>query len=115
MNNVISRIKAILESKGMSVRELGRLTGIPQSTLNRYLTSSNVKITLPKLKLIATALGVEPSFLMGWSNKNENLQAKDTEKLSEEEKLLLDLFNQIPEDQQSLVLQMIRVALKAEG
>ena len=32
--------------------------------------------------------------------------------LSEGERLLLDLFRRVPEDQQKLVLQMIRAALK---
>lgn len=37
--------------------------------------------------------------------------APDKLKLTEGEKMLLDLFNQVPEDKQQLVLQMIRAAL----
>lgn len=35
-------------------------------------------------------------------------------KLTEGERMLLDLFNQVPEDKQQLVLQMIRVALGSQ-
>ena len=45
---------------------------------------------------------------MGWDEKKDS----PTElQLSEGEKVLLDLFNRVPEDKQELVLQMIRVAL----
>jgi hypothetical protein len=35
-------------------------------------------------------------------------------KLTEGEKVLLDLFKRVPEDQQQLVLQMIRAALGSQ-
>lgn len=68
MNKVVDRIKYILNEKNMSVRELGRLTGIPQTTINRCLTSPDAKITLPKLEKIAAAIGVSPAYLMGWED-----------------------------------------------
>ena len=108
MNGVIERIKYLLDKENMSVRELGRLTNIPQTTINRYLSVTNAKITLPKLKLIAAALKVTPSYLMGWTEE-EKPAASD--ELSEGEKILIELFRQIPEEQQKMVLQMIRVAI----
>ena len=54
---------------------------------------------------------------MGWSediNKEEN-NSPEEPKLSEGEKMLLELFRQVPEDQQQLVLGMIRAALNTKG
>ncbi len=44
---------------------------------------------------------------MGW---DQEVTVTEPE-LSEGEQLLLDLFRKVPEDQQQLVLQMIRAAL----
>ena len=44
----------------------------------------------------------------------EETQKKPQDELSEGEKMLLDLFNRVPEDKQELVLQMIQVALKSQ-
>lgn len=44
-------------------------------------------------------------------SKDQQKETPDKLKLTEGEKLLLDLFNQVPEDKQQLVLQMIRAAL----
>lgn len=87
MNKVVDRIKYILNEKNMSVRELGRLTGIPQTTINRCLTSPDAKITLPKLEKIAAAIGVSPAYLMGWEDSDEIVDKEkpaDEGELSEE-------------------------------
>lgn len=44
----------------------------------------------------------------------EETQKSPQDELSEGEKMLLDLFNRVPEDKQELVLQMIQVALKSQ-
>ena len=69
MNPVIDKIRAILDEKDMSIRELGRLSGIPQTTINRYITTASLKIPIEKLKQIASALGVSPAYLMGWEER----------------------------------------------
>lgn len=73
MSIAVDRIKAIMESRNMSVRELGRLTDIPQSTINRYITTQSKKIPVPALELIANVLGVSPAYLMGWDDDSVSL------------------------------------------
>jgi hypothetical protein len=66
-----------------------------------------------KIAALAKALGTTPAYLMGWTEDN-NMEEKNPPEeltLSEGEKMLLNLFRQVPEDQQQLVLGMIRVAL----
>ena len=62
------------------------------------------------LSKIADYFGVTTDFLLGTETKKEPL-AVNGEKLSDAEVDLIELFRQVPEDQQQLVLQMIRVAL----
>lgn len=60
------------------------------------------------LQKIADYFGVSVDYLL--CGKKENPTA---EKLSDEERMLLELFNQIPKEQQPMVLQMIRAALNS--
>ena len=47
-------------------------------------------------------------------DENEQIEnTPDQPQLTEGEKMLLELFRQVPDDQQQLVLQMIRVALSS--
>ena len=61
-----------------------------------------------KIAKFAKVLGTTPAHLMGWVVEDS---PPEEPQLSEEEKILLDLFNRVPEDQQQMVLKMIRVAL----
>ena len=102
------RIKALVEGSNLSYQELEKLTGIKKSSLQRYASGATTKIPLTVIEKLSVAFNVSQEYLMGWDEKNDS----PTEpQLSEGEKVLLDLFNRVPEDQQEMVLQMIRVAL----
>lgn len=58
----------------------------------------------------AEYFGVSVDYLLGAETKKEP-STDNGEKLSAAEAELLELFRRVPEDQQQLVLQMIRVAL----
>ena len=52
---------------------------------------------------------------MGWSdNETDEKNSLDTVAVTEGERLLLDLFSQVPEEKQKMVLDMIRVALNSK-
>ena len=102
------RIKALVDSSDMSYQELEKLTGIKKSSLQRYASGVTTKIPLDVIEKLSAAFNVSQEYLMGWDEQ----KSSPTElSLSEGEKVLLDLFNRVPEDQQQLVLQMIRAAL----
>lgn len=102
------RIKALVERSGLPYQELEKLTGIKKSSLQRYASGVTTKIPLDVIEKLSKAFNVSQEYLMGWDEKKDS----STElQLSEGEKMLLDLFNRVPEDQQQLVLQMIRAAL----
>ena len=115
------RIKLLIEKSGKSYQELERVTGIKKSSLQRYATGVTAKIPLDVIEKLSKAFNVSQEYLMGWDDlPNINLQlftegSASEPSLSEGEQMLLDLFRRVPEEQQELVLQMIRVALKTKG
>ena len=111
------RIKFLIEKSGQSYQELEKTTGIKKSSLQRYASGVTAKIPLNVIEKLSKAFNVSQEYLMGWSEdikKVENTPPEEPE-LSEGEKMLLDLFRQVPEDQQQLVLGMIRAALNTKG
>ena len=103
------RMAKALSFRGMKQVELSRLTGIDSGTINNYL-SGKYEPKQDRLEKLAEALAVDPVWLMGYDvpMKKEN-PADDNLKLTEGEAMLLDLFRQIPVEQQNVFLEMGRV------
>jgi transcriptional regulator with XRE-family HTH domain len=102
---------------GWTQEELATRMGYKsKSTINKIELGIN---DIPQSKIVqfADVLGTTPAYLMGWTedNKNEEKIPPETIELSEGEEMLLSLFRQVPEDQQQLVLGMIRAALNIKG
>ncbi len=104
------RIKALIEQSKLSYQELEKVTGIKKSSLQRYASGVTTKIPLDVIEKLSLAFGVSQEYLMGW-DENVKKTSPEEPKLTEGERMLLDLFKRIPEDQQQMVLQMIRAAL----
>ena len=105
------RIKALVDSSEMSYQDLEKLTGIKKSSLQRYASGVTTKIPLDVIEKLSIAFHVTQEYLMGWDEKESS---PSEVQLTEGEKVLLDLFNRVPEDKQQLVLQMIRAALGSQ-
>ena len=110
------RIAKALDIKGMKQSELCKLAKVPKSSLSLYLSGAYE----PKQNRIydmARVLNVSEAWLMGYDVPMERQEKTSPEepKLSEGEKMMLDLFRLVPEDKQQMVLEMIRVALKTKG
>ena len=112
---ISARIKKALKIKGMRQAELCKLANIPKSSLSQYL-SGDFEPKQDRIYLIAKALNVSEAWLMGFDvpmERQDKLKNSSSDKmeLTEGEKMLLELFRRVPEEQQTLVLQMIRAAL----
>ena len=108
------RIKSLIEQSKLSYQELEKKTGIKKSSLQRYASGVTAKIPLDVIEKLAVTFGVSQEYLMGWSEDEEEKLSTDKIELTEGEKLMLDLFNQVPEEKQKMVLDMIRVALNSK-
>ena len=106
------RLKEAMRISNIKQADLARLTGISKGGISNYVTGRYE----PKSDIIskmAAALNVSEMWLWGYDvpMERKNEISPTEPELSEGEKVLLDLFNRVPEDQQQLVLQMIRAAL----
>lgn len=108
-----NRIKTLRLSKGLTLEQVGDAVGVGKSTVRKWETGMIANMKRDKIAALANVLGTTPAYLMGW--KEDEQKSSPTEpQLSEGEKVLLDLFNRVPKDQQQLVLQMIRAALGSQ-
>ena len=107
------RIKRALSIRAMKQSELCRITNIPKSAISQYL-SGCFEPKQDRIYLIAKTLDVSEAWLMGYDvpmERQKNIPQDKTD-LSEGEKMMLELFNQVPEEQQEMLIEMIRVAIK---
>ena len=107
-----ARLKKALSIRNMTQAELCQKTKIPKSALSEYLKG----LYDPKqdrVLILSEALDVDPVWLMGYDVPMEKEYNKISphDSLTEGEKVMLELFRRIPEDQQPVVLAMIRAAL----
>lgn len=108
-----ARLKKALSIRNMTQAELCQKTNIPKSALSEYLKG----LYDPKqdrLVILSEALNVDPVWLMGFDvpmEKSDKKISPHEPTLTEGEKVMLELFRQIPVDQQQVVLAMIRAAL----
>lgn len=103
---LIARIEELAKEKGVNLN-----TAFIESRVGKNF-KSNLGIANPsegKIRMLATYFGVSVDYLLG----NEKEKPAHEGELSDGEKALLELFKRVPEDQQALVLQMIRAALDA--
>lgn len=111
MSTVGDRILQRRKELGLTQEELAKMMGYKsKSTINKIEMGIN-DIPQGKIARFAEVLTTTPTYLMGW---DEEEISPEEPKLSEGEKMLLNLFRQVPEDKQQLVLQMIEAALKTK-
>lgn len=110
------RLKEAMNIRNMKQADLARATGLAKGGISNYVTGRYE----PKSDIIsklAKALFVSEMWLWGYDvpmEREKKIPPSPTKELSEGEKALLELFNRVPEDQQKLVLQMIRAALGSQ-
>lgn len=66
LTEVAKRMKQRRIELGYSYEELGQLTGMSKSTLQRYENGGIANVPLDKLSDISSALNVNPEWLLGW-------------------------------------------------
>lgn len=69
--NIGQKIKARRLALGLSADELGQLIGKNRATIYRYENNDIENLPTTALEPLAKALGVSPSYLMGWNNPDD--------------------------------------------
>ena len=107
--DVGKRIKDARLAKGLTQEELGAMVGLQKSAIAKYENGRVVNIKRSTLHKLAKALDLRGSDLI----EDEVDNSPDELQLTEGERTLLNLFRQVPEDRQQMVLQMIQAALSS--
>ena len=100
-------LKRYMEMKGKSRNDISEALGISYFTVSDWVNGKKYP-RMDKVEMLANYFGIQKSDLI---ECKEEKNSPEEPKLTEGELLLLDLFRQVPEDKQQLVLQMIRAAL----
>ena len=107
--NIFSKnLRKQMELKGVSRNDLSEALGISYFTITAWVNSTKYP-RMDKVEMLANYFGILKSDLIEDKTKEEETPGKP--ELTEGEEVLLNLFRQVPEDSQKLVLQMIRAAL----
>lgn len=114
VSSTSERLQEAMNAARMKQADLARATGLSKGGISNYVTGRYE----PKSDIIsklAKALSVSEMWLWGYDVPKERTTIKsvspDEPKLTEGEQVLINLFRRVPEEQQQLVLQMIRAAL----
>jgi transcriptional regulator with XRE-family HTH domain len=122
-NEMGRKIKELRQARGMTLEQVATIVGVGKSTVRKWETGMIANMKRDKIQALANALGTTPAYLMGWKEDRREIpfslrlfgeEPQKTPKLTEGEETLLNLFRKIPEDKQSVVLEMIRLALKTQ-
>lgn len=100
-----------LERSGKDQKVVAEVVGVAPSTFNEWMKAKKYP-RIDKIEILANYFGILKSDLI--EEVTEDGYSPSEPQLTEGEKVLLDLFNRVPEDQQQLVLQMIRAALGSQ-
>ena len=100
-----------LDRSGRDQKEVAEVVGVAPSTFNEWMKAKKYP-RIDKIEILANYFGILKSDLI--EKVSEDGYSPSEPQLTEGEKMLLDLFNRVPEDKQQLVLQMIRAALGSQ-
>ena len=110
-SNTSDRLKEAMRIRQMKQADLARATGLAKGGISNYVTG-RYEPKSDVINKLAKALNCSEMWLWGYDVPMERQFAKkppEELKLSEGEELLLELFRQIPEEQQQVFLEMGRV------
>lgn len=92
------------KSLKMSRAELGKKVNLHESTIKRYEDGDIKSLDIEKLKEFASALYIEPSYLMGWEEKSETPKLDEYQ---EKNKILFSKYEKLKDEDKAIIEQMI--------
>lgn len=106
------RIEKALSMRNMKQSDLCKLANVPKSSLCLYLKGA-YEPKQDRVFKMANVLNVSESWLMGYDVPigNEEPTSTAPSDLTACEKIMLELFRQIPDNQQQMLIRVVRGAL----
>ena len=104
-------LRMYMDNAGKNQKEMAAIVGVSAPTFNDWLQAKKYP-RIDKIELLANYFGILKSDLI--EDKGINKTLPQPQKLTEGEDMLLELFRQVPENKQKMVLEMVRAALKTK-
>ena len=106
-------LKRYMAEANKSQKEMAKIVGVSAPAFNEWLKAKKYP-RIDKIEILADYFGILKSDLIEDKKENERTKLSETKTLPDNAKLMVELFNKVPEDKQSLVIEMIRAALKTK-
>ena len=118
MNITVERIQALVESSGVTVRELAENAGCSKSAMQRYIAGER-DIPTNIVSGIASAFNVHPAYLFGWvddphyspDKTKQPTESELSETKSETKLALHDLVDSLSESEAAVLLASLKSGL----
>jgi transcriptional regulator with XRE-family HTH domain len=110
--NFTENILALLEQKGISKNKMLKDLGMGTGTFATWQKRGTIPNGETLLK-IASYFNVSIDYLLG--NEQKEKPATDSDRLTEEEKKIIDLLRKVPEEDRKMLVGMIEGALRSRG
>ena len=104
------RIKRLRKAKGMNAETLADLCGVSATTIYRYEKGEIENFGYDKLKPLAQALNVEPTYLLGI----EKTASPSADGYSEREQRFLALLRQLDDLDQEAIERRMKAMLESK-
>jgi transcriptional regulator with XRE-family HTH domain len=94
------RIKERRNALGLTLLEIAEQLNVTEATMQRYENGQIKNIKHETIYALSQILNCSPSYLMGWSNSISEKPTVDNGKLSDRQKRIVELFNDLTDEQQ---------------
>lgn len=100
------RIKQERERLGMTQEELAKKVGYKsRSSVNKVETCRD--LSLKKVNQYAIALGVSPSYLLGWEDEIDDSEMTEVPEFEDEHLRLIELYSALSADKKKIALNIL--------
>ena len=116
MKDVTARLLEAKDVLGYSYADIAKITGLPKSSIQRFLTGTTEKFPLEFLEPICNALQISAAEAMGWDDPvvvSATLEQPITN-LSPEEQILVKAYREAMPEYQAVVMDILANHKKEE-
>jgi transcriptional regulator with XRE-family HTH domain len=102
----------LLKEQGKTQQELANTIGVSKYKISEWKARKTASY-MKHLDAISSYFGVTTDYLLG--NEQKEKPATDSDRLTEEEKKIIDLLRKVPEEDRKMLVGMIEGALRSRG
>ena len=110
MSGIHEKIKELRKKKNLTLLEVAEFLGVKEATAQRYESGSIKNIKHETVFKLAELFDCDPQYLIGWGGGSSG--ACNYMSITDDEKMLLDMFRRVPAESQRMVLDALQIALK---